>query len=284
MNESTTDSVVAHQPTRFGVSRRMRERLLAVGFVVLWLLFWEFSIRWGLLDARFFFPPTAIASTFVSMWLYDSLGVHVANSMQRLMIGYCLGVVPGLLLGRLIARSAWLRAGCGPLVVIWWSFPAMALFPVIMLIFGLGDPSKWNVVALSTFLLVVYRAWAGAAARPATVVDASSAGNPGRIDQHPLIGVESPQSLFADLKLATWAALVTLIPAEFVGAKSGIGFVIWISWQSFHPPQMYVGIALAGALGALAWLAVELAERLTLAVAARRGARGLGIPPLPPES
>jgi NitT/TauT family transport system permease protein len=273
MQEFPADSMALQTPKRLGLSGRVRERLLAVAMVALWLLFWEFSIRWGLLDPRFFFPPTAIAASFVSMWLQDNLGVHIANSVLRLAIGYCLGVIPGLLVGRLISRSAWLRAGCGPLIVIGWSFPAMALFPLIMLIFGLGDPSKWTVVACSVFFLVVYQAWVGASASRATrrTTEAARGAVPG--EPRSQIDAASYERLFARLKLAAWAALVTLMPAEFVAAKTGIGYVIWISWQSFHPPQMYVGIALAGALGTLAWLTLHLAERLTLAMAARRATR-----------
>ena len=75
---------------------------------------------------------------------------------------------------------------------------------------------------------------------------------------------------YLGLKLAAWIALLTLLPAEFVGAKSGIGYVIWQSWQSFRAESMYVGIALAGGLGVLAWLVLDLAERLVGAVIARR--------------
>jgi ABC-type nitrate/sulfonate/bicarbonate transport system permease component len=62
--------------------------------------------------------------------------------------------------------------------------------------------------------------------------------------------------------------------------KLGLGYLIWASWQTFSLETMYVGIAVAGALGVLAWLAVDLVERVALAVAARRAERTY--PPSPP--
>jgi ABC-type nitrate/sulfonate/bicarbonate transport system permease component len=69
--------------------------------------------------------------------------------------------------------------------------------------------------------------------------------------------------------------LVTLIAAEILLRTSqspwiGLGYLIWQSWLTFSLETLYVGITVVGALGALAWLAVDLAERLVGAVLARR--------------
>ncbi|HEY7063074.1 MAG TPA: hypothetical protein VII06_16465 [Chloroflexota bacterium] len=252
------------------MTRRARARVLSVALVVLWLLFWEFSIRWGLLDDRFFMPPSTILNQFAAMLLYDNLAAHISISVQRLIVGYLLGVIPALLVGLLLRRNALLGVGCGPLLVILASFPALAMYPVIMLIFGLGEWSKWIVVAVSTFSTMLYWTQSRLARRPDVGGDVA-AGSIGET-----LGAGGvPQSmwatsLFTGLKFAVWIALLTLMPAEFVGAKSGIGRVIWLAWQEFHVEAMYVGIALAGVVGALAWLAVDLVERLVGAVATRR--------------
>jgi NitT/TauT family transport system permease protein len=281
MNQSAVDSATERTDRRFGLSTRARERLLALGFVVLWLLFWEFSILSGLLDARFFMPPSTILVTGLSIWLSDNLWVHVSFSVQRLIIGYVLGIVPALFLGGLIGRSYWLRAGCGPVLIILASFPALAIYPIVMVIFGLGEWSKWIVVAVSAFFMMLYWTRISVAGRLDVGRDVA-AGAVGEVLSTAFTTRRGRLTLlFLGLKLAAWVALLTLIPAEFVGAKSGVGYVIWDSWARFNVGKMYVGIALAGALGALAWLAVDLVERLVLAIGARRG-RDLTPPaPLP---
>jgi NitT/TauT family transport system permease protein len=153
------------------------------------------------------------------------------------------------LLGIIIGRNQWLRAGCGPLLVILASFPALAVYPVIMIIVGLSEWSKWIIVVVSTFFIMLYWTRTVVAVRVNAYLQvATGAGReaPGRASVMRLGWVKP---YFLGLKLAAWVGLLTLIPAEFVGAKSGIGYVIWMSWQSFHVAQMYVGIALAGALG-----------------------------------
>jgi NitT/TauT family transport system permease protein len=266
MDDQIAPSAATVGTERLSHRDQVKERLLAVALVLLWLIFWEVSVPIGLLDARFFRTPSEIAATLVNMLVFENLVVHISLSVQRLVIGYLLGVVPALLAGWLIGRRRWLNAGCSPLLVILGAFPALALYPLIMLIFGLGEASKWVVVALSVFFPVLYFTRTDAA----LAVD----GSQGTVDREALRGLARRPglaSLFMGLKLAGVIALLALIPAEFIGAKTGIGYVIWYSWQTFHPDPMYVGFALAGLLGLLTWLVLTGLERLILRLVTARG-------------
>jgi NitT/TauT family transport system permease protein len=257
------------------VSRKAGQRLLAVTLVALWLLLWEFSIQAGWVDPRFFRPPSTIAATFVTMLAFDNLGLDLSVSVQRLLVGYLLGVVPALVIGWALGRRRWLASGCGPLLVILGAFPAMALLPVIMLIFGLGDWSKCVVVAVSVFFPVLYCTRISAASvqddsrSVATSLDTiRPADHPGPARRRAL------PLIFIGLKLATGIGLLTLVGAEFIGARTGIGYVIWTSWLRFHPEPMYVGIGLAGLIGSLMWLALNALEWLARRIVARTPAPG----------
>ena len=68
-------------------------------------------------------------------------------------------------------------------------------------------------------------------------------------------------NIFTGLRLATGTAFIVIAAAEFVGARSGLGYFIWISWTTLRRLEMYVGIVVISVLGYLATLAITLLER-----------------------
>ena len=67
--------------------------------------------------------------------------------------------------------------------------------------------------------------------------------------------------IVAGVRLCLGVSLLVLVSAEFVGAKEGIGFLVWNSWQVFHIEAMFVGIAVIGVLGWLFFAIVDELER-----------------------
>jgi len=68
-------------------------------------------------------------------------------------------------------------------------------------------------------------------------------------------------SIFTGLKLAAGSSYIIIAAAEFLGARSGVGFFIWASWQTFAVSRMFVGIVVISLLGYLTILALEAIER-----------------------
>ena len=64
------------------------------------------------------------------------------------------------------------------------------------------------------------------------------------------------------LRLAWGFALLLIVAAEFIAAKSGLGFLIWQSWQTFAIEEMYVGIIVISLLGVVSFLVLDFAARL----------------------
>lgn len=86
-------------------SRQQKERwkqMLTIASPIFLLILWEFLSRTGLLDIRFFPPPTAIVETFVDMVTSGVLFEHVGISLYRIFLGFLLGVVPGIIIGLLM--------------------------------------------------------------------------------------------------------------------------------------------------------------------------------------
>ena len=84
--------------------RQRNERLkqmLTIASPVFLLLLWEFLSRTGLIDIRFFPPPSAIVSTFFSLIASGEIASHIGISMYRIFAGFLLGVIPGVIIGLL---------------------------------------------------------------------------------------------------------------------------------------------------------------------------------------
>ena len=98
-----------------------------------------------------------------------------------------------------------------------------------MLIFGLGDPSKWAAIAIGAFFLVFYNTLSGVLQIPAIYLDVAPQ-RPGVSRLQVFRTVALPAALpnvFNGLRLADGTSFVVLVAAEFVGAETGLGMFIW---------------------------------------------------------
>jgi NitT/TauT family transport system permease protein len=238
------------------------ERLVSVTSPLLLLGLWEALGRVGVLDDRFFPAPSAIAGTFVELLRSGELLSHVWTSLGRIVIGFLIGAVPGLLLGTLMGLSRLVRAALKPMVGALYPIPKTAIFPLLLLIFGLGEPSKYAIVAIGVFFLVLLNTMAGVLGIERVYLDVGKNFGAGRRETFLTIALPGALPLiFTGLRLAWGNALLLIVVAEIIGARSGIGAFIWNSWQTFQVERMYVGLLTISFIGYLSFLAIDEIQR-----------------------
>lgn len=223
---------------------------LALSSPLFLLIVWELLVRFGLLDARFFPAPSGIATTFWMGVLGGEIWEHTIATLRRVGIGYAMGVIPALVFG--IALSMWRgpRRILMPIFNTLYTIPKIAILPLLLFIFGVGDMSKFMIIAIGSFFLVFFNTINGVMQAPAILFDVAR--NAGASTRQLCCSVAFPAalpSIFTGLKLAMGQAYVLIAATEFVGAKSGIGYYIWMSWQVFDVKKMFVGIVLLSAIG-----------------------------------
>ncbi|MDE3075445.1 MAG: ABC transporter permease subunit, partial [Chloroflexota bacterium] len=140
---------------------RVAERVLSLVSPILLLLLWELLVRIGLLDARFFPAPSSIVGTFGQLIGSGELLVDTRDTVIRTIIGLLLGGVPGLVIGATMGLSRFVRAFMKPVVAAAFPIPKIAILPLIMLIFGLGETSKYVAVAIGVVFLMLINTMAG---------------------------------------------------------------------------------------------------------------------------
>ncbi len=235
--------------------RQTNERLkqmLTIASPVFLLLLWEVMSRTGMLDIRFFPPPSAIVGTFFSMMSSGELVTHIGVSLYRIVGGFLLGVIPGIVIGLLMGLYSPVRHFVQPIVMALMPIPTLALLPIIIILFGIGDLSKVITIAGSVFFPVVINTAAGVINIDSIYLDVAKNYGAGRLNFFLKIALPGALPVMLEgIQMGQAIALLTIVAAEMMGATSGIGFLIWTSYKAFLLQEMYVGLILISFFGYL---------------------------------
>ncbi|MDK1361703.1 ABC transporter permease [Arthrobacter sp. zg-Y1219] len=230
--------------------RRSTGLTLSIASPVVLLLLWELCSRSGVVDARFFPPPSGVLLALVQGLGGAELWGHIGISLSRIVIGFLIGGIPAVLLGLAMGLSPVVRAILQPLVNATFPIPKLAILPLFILIFGLGEASKYMVLAVAVFFIVLVNTAAGVRAIDRTQLEVGSSFGAGT--RMMFFDIALPGALpfiLSGLKLGMNVALLVIVAVEFTGASSGIGYLIWNSWQVFKVEQMYVGLVVTALFG-----------------------------------
>jgi NitT/TauT family transport system permease protein len=235
-----------------GKARERRYLLISILSPLVVLLLWEIVVRTGLLDQRFFPPPSVVFSVLVETVQSGEMLDNLAISLQRIIIGFFVGAVPAVILGLLMGWFRGVRAFFDPIVAATYPIPKIALLPILLLLLGLGEASKIAIVAIAVFFLVLITTAHGVAGIDPILIQAGqNYGAKGwKLGYHVILPAALP-SIFNGLRLGLGIALLVIVAAEFVAANRGIGYMIWISWSTLSVGKMYAGLVVIAALGVL---------------------------------
>jgi NitT/TauT family transport system permease protein len=258
---------VADRP-RYRPSGAHLERLLSVLSPLLLLGLWEVLASVRVIDTRFFPAPSNI---FMVVWqmmqpstqypsgeLWTNLGI----SLQRIAIGFLIGAVPGVIIGLAIGLFSPVRAIIQPLVDATFPIPKIAVLPLFIMIFGIGEESKYAIIATAVIYLVLINTAAGVRNIDRIYLDVGKNFHASRLMMFTDIALPGALPLIlTGIKLGMGVALLVIVSAEFVGAKSGLGYLIWTSWQVFQVEKMYVGLAVIALVGVAIAVLLNAVER-----------------------
>jgi len=250
------------------VSRRNRRRalevLLTISAPAILLLIWETLSRTERIDPIFWPPPSTLWGTFTVM-ARDDLIVDVRISTLRILGGFAIGAVPGIVLGLAMGLFWPVRVFLMPIAATVYAIPKIAVLPLVIIAFGTGEESKLAIIALSIFFLVVLNTMSGVLTIDPSYKDVAR--NFGANGFELFATVAFPGALpaiFTGLRLALGFALIVIVGTEFVSQTSGVGRLVWESWQTLAIKKMYVGLVVIGLMGWVLTLALDLLERLVI--------------------
>ena len=237
--------------------------ILVVTFVV-WE--WGFDLRKvavlkpfvpSLLDPYFISKPSAIWTSFLKLGCFadkngfaacfdanaNNLWLATVVTLKNMVWGFVGGTVSGVFMGLLLGRSDYLARIFGPYVVAANSVPRIALVPLIILMFGLGDMSKIVTAWIVVFFVVFFNTFEGT--RSVDRDQIAAARLLGASEMTVLRTVVIPSALawvFASLTPAVSFALIGVIVGEFIGAERGLGKLIIEAEARANAAEMMVAI------------------------------------------
>ena len=244
----------------FDMSRKS-DIAIAIISPLLLLAVWQLAVMVGILDYRFVPAPLQIVDTFVALISSGELFKHILISLGRVAAGFALGVGLGVVVGLTMGIFRPVRAALTPVIAALFPIPKLAILPIIILAFGIGEVSKIIVIAIGVFFISVINTVSGVINIEKIYLDvADNLGVKGRsFYRHVAIPGALP-AIVTGGKVSMGVALLLIVAAEFVGANSGIGYLIWSSWQNFSIDRMFVGLVTLAAIGYIFTMALEFLE------------------------
>ncbi|MDY7099563.1 MAG: ABC transporter permease [Actinomycetota bacterium] len=243
--------------------RRLRNWALGLSVPVLVLVAWQVCADQGWIDSRFYGSPSAAWSEGVGLVTDGTMAENLWITVQRLVLGYAIGSVAGVLVGLLLGQSQLLRATFEPMLRALYVIPKLAILPILLLVFGLGEMPKLAFIALGVFFIVVFSTLSAATMIPTAYHEVASSYGLRRFQAFRWIVLPgSMPQIVAALRLASGIAVLLVVAVEFVNANDGIGFVTWHAWELFRADRMYAGIVTISVLGVVFSALVSLLGRL----------------------
>jgi NitT/TauT family transport system permease protein len=252
-------------------ARWLNERLRAVvrtafPFLVVGGL-WELVARAGIFPRRLFPPLEEVAATLVRLTAEGILPHHALETVGRLLAGFALAAVAGVVIGIAMGRSRRAEDVFLPLVSIGAPVPGLAYAPLFLLWFGLGNVGAILLVAFVSAFPVIVNSWTGVKAVKEVWVRAAQ--SMGADDQRLSRKVILPGALpyiLTGLRLGLAQAWRILVGVEMLAAVPwGLGWMIFGAREFLNTDVMLAGIVVIGAIGlALEKLVFQRLERYTV--------------------
>ena len=225
----------------------------------------EVGLRLGWISALTLPLPSAVLATFGELWTTGALWRNLGPSLSRLAVGGVLGATAGIAVGVAIGLFGPVRAGLVPVVAALFPVPKIALLPLFVIWFGIGEPSKWALIAFGTFT-------------PTVVATFGAVDNVDRglIRMGQSFGLRwwsivwkivlpgAMPGILSGLRISLSIAIILLVAAEMLGAEYGIGAYILTAGSLYDLERLFAGVAILSALGVGLSAALGAVERRVL--------------------
>ncbi|MFD6333029.1 ABC transporter permease [Streptomyces niveus] len=232
---------------------------------LLLLAVWAAGSATGLIDARNLSAPWTVVTTAGDLIENGRLQSNLATSAQRAALGLLFGVLGGLVLA-LVSGLSRIAEGVidGP-VQIKRAIPSLALIPLLILWFGIGESMKVITIALGVFVPVYIHTHNGLRTIDTRYVELAETVRLSRTAflRHVVLPGALPGFLLG-MRFAVTGAWLALVVVEQVNATSGIGYMMELARTYGQTDVIIVGLVVYGLLGLLSDALVRLVERRTL--------------------
>ncbi len=259
---------------RAGWDRAWRSRWVRIVGPLTLLLAWEAAVTWFGVSQLTLSSPASVAETGWTLISDGTLGEALAVSLRRVALGLAIGVPVGTALALLSGLFPVGERLIDPLVQMLRTMPALALVPLFILWFGIGEQPKVLLVAQAVAFPVYLNLYAGIRGVDQRLVEAGRVFGLGRwrLVRDVVLPGALP-SFLVGLRFSLGIAWIVLVASEQINATSGLGFLMTNAQNLLQTDVIFVGLLVYSLLGLTSDLIVRLLERWLLSW--RRGFQSL---------
>jgi ABC-type nitrate/sulfonate/bicarbonate transport system permease component len=246
------------------VVRRRR----GMGWVVLLVVvtLWQSASSSGLVNPIFLPSPLDIGRALYALSASGQIFIHLAASLKRLLAGFAIGATAGIAMGFCFGLLSLARA-CGmPVVAALFPIPKIALLPLFILWFGIGEPSKIATIAFGSFFPMTIATMSGVDAVDRTLIRMAQSFGVSTFDiVRRVIWPAALPAILSGLRIASSIAIVLIVAAEMIGANEGLGAFVLMAGNLMRSDQLLAGVVVLSMLGLCVAALIGFAERRLLA-------------------
>ncbi len=239
--------------SRAGIVDRARQLLRGYGAILLFLLIWQLASQFSFVDPSVIPSVTQVAAAIVQGFADGSLLINLLVSLGRSGVAFGGAVALAIPLGLLMGSFRRFEELVDPLLQLFRQTSALAIYPIFILLLGLGETSKVAIIFWAAFFPVLLNTISGVKQVDRRLVEMARVFGASRaaVFRRVVLPGATP-AIFVGLRLSATTALLLLVAAEMIGAKQGIGFLIINAQYNFQIPLMFAAIVILASIGLFA--------------------------------
>ncbi|RWM81467.1 MAG: ABC transporter permease [Mesorhizobium sp.] len=245
-------------------SRAVVRFLSRYGILIAFLATWQVSSSAGWVNAAVLPPIDTIVTALWNGLAGGTLLGDIAISLQRAGLAFAAAVAVAIPLGLFMGQVRAVETALDPILQVFRQTSALALYPVFILLLGLGEASKVFVIFWATLFPLLLNTISGVKQVDPKLLEMARVYGATRLTAFRRVVLPGAvPSIFVGLRLSATTALLLLIASEMIGANKGIGFQVMNAQYNFQIPLMFAAIVILAGLGLIANQAlVSLQRRL----------------------
>ncbi|HUC11482.1 MAG TPA: ABC transporter permease [Stellaceae bacterium] len=220
------------------------------GAVLLFILAWQFASQFSLVDPAVIPPFTNVIAAMVHGFVDGTLFDNMLVSLRRSGIAFGIAVALAIPLGLMMGSFRRFEDVVDSLLQLFRQTSALAIYPIFILLLGLGETSKVMLICWAAFFPILLNTISGVKLVDRRLIEMARVFGASRpeVFKRVVLPAATP-AIFVGLRLSATISLLLLVAAEMIGANRGLGFMIINSQYNFQIPLMFAAIVLLALIG-----------------------------------
>lgn len=232
--------------------KKLKTVLLGLIIPVLVVLFWWYATNYGTTPESILPKISTVGKSIKQMWIAGSLQEDLAISLKRVVAGYVISALLGIILGTVMGMSETIRKIFQPTVTTIRQIPIMAWIPLLILWCGIGEASKIVIIVIASFFPIMVNTLSGISGTPLEYVEVAKLYKISKWKT--FIRVYLPHALphiQTGLKLGLGVSWMAVVAAELIASTSGIGYRMSYARTLMQSDVVIICMVVIGIIGIL---------------------------------